>query len=253
MAGPLPDVPGDRAEAGPLASDLAHAYGRMVAFYRDQLEMSGPEADRRVRGADDTPAEAVADLQRIRDRPPDQVAWYDLNRLAERDPDTLAELWRDLRATARHELHSGHRTARALDWDSRPWDRARFLAIRDSFHADTRPRPGIESALTDLAAEAYGDYLAWSEHLHMQSATEVELEQFALERHGKWKPQRIAMAAALEQSARMAERAHLRLLRTVRMLGEMRRPPSVSIGHAGQVNVGQQEVNIVQTLPGDAD
>ena len=65
-----------------------------------------------------------------------------------------------LKAAARDELDSGHRTARALDWDGRPWDRARFLAIRDSFRADYEPRPGIETALVDLAAEAFGDYLA---------------------------------------------------------------------------------------------
>lgn len=38
-------VPVDSTEAGSLASELAHAYARMVTFYRDQLQMSGSEAD----------------------------------------------------------------------------------------------------------------------------------------------------------------------------------------------------------------
>ena len=47
----------------------------------------------RARGADVTPAEAAADTERIRDRPPDQVGWFDLTRLAERDPAEAAAQW----------------------------------------------------------------------------------------------------------------------------------------------------------------
>ncbi len=244
----LADVAANRAEAEPLAAELAGAYGRMVMFYRDQLEMSGPEADARARGTDDTPAEAAADLARIGDRPPDQVSWFDLNRVADRDPKAFADLWRALKGAARDELHSGHRTARALDWDGRPWDRARFLAIRDSFRADYRPCPGLEAALVDLAAEAFGDYLAWSEQLHMQAGTEAEIERNDLGRHGKWKPQRIFSAEAMAESARMAERAHARFLRTVAALGDLRRTGPV---YVGQVNIAPQQVNIARLVSED--
>lgn len=237
-------VPAAEKEAGSLASELAQAYGRMVTFYRDQLQMSDSEADAHARGANDSPTEAATDLSRIRDRPPDQVSWFDLSRVAERDPLAAADLWQGLRAAAREELASGHRTAQALDWSGRPWERARFLAIRDSFRADYRPRPGIESALVELAAEAYGDALAWSEQLHMQAVTEVDLERHDIQRHGAWKPQRRSSAEALETSARMAERAHLRFLRTIRTLDDLRRLAPVVIQHAAQVNVSPQQVNI---------
>jgi len=240
------DVPAERIEAEPLAAELAQAYGRMVTFYRDQLDMSGPDADARARGADDSPAETAGDLARIRARPPDQVSWFDLNRIVDRDPEAFAALWRDLKAAARDELSSGHRTAQALDWDGRPWDRARFLAVRDSFRADYQPRPGIEAALVDLAAEAFGDHLAWSEHLHMQAASEVALERHDLDRHGEWKPARLTYAEALEQSARMAERAHQRLVRTVTALASLRRTGPVYVGQAGQVNIAPQQVNIAR-------
>lgn len=233
-------------EGGSLASDLAHAYGRMVRFYRDQLHLNDAEADTRARGANDPPDEAAADLARILNRPPDQVSWFDLNRVADRDPETMTELWQGLREAARKELASGHRTARALDWDGHPWDRARFLAIRDSFRADYDPRPGIESAIVDLAAEAFGDYLAWSEQLHMQAVSEVDLERHDLGRHGAWKPQRIGSAEAMEHSARMADRAHARLLRTLKQLGDFRRPGPVHVHRAGQVNLGAQQVIIAQ-------
>jgi len=244
----LAEGPTDIAEADPLAVELARSFGQMVSFYRHQLEMSGPEADARARGADDPPDEAAADLARIRARPPDQVSWFDLNRVADRDPEALAEVWRALKAAARDELHSGHRTARALDWDGRPWDRARFLAIRDSFRADYRPGPGIEAALVDLAAEAFGDYLAWSEQLHMQAGTEAVIERNDLDRHGKWKPQRIFSADAMAESARMAERAHTRFLRTVATLGDLRRTGPV---YVGQVNIAPQQVNIVRLVSED--
>jgi len=241
-------VPVDERETGSLAVELAHAYDRMVTFYRDQMQMSAADADAHARGADDTPDEAAADLARIRDRPPDQVSWFDLERMVERDPEAMTDFWRGLRAEARDELASGHRTARALDWDGHPWDRARFLAIRDNFRAEYEPRPGIESALVDLAAEAFGDYLAWSEQLHMQAATEVNLERHDLQRHGAWKPQRIASAEAMEHSARMADRAHARFLRTLKALGDLRRTGPVHIREARQVNLGTQQVIVARTV-----
>lgn len=245
-------VPVAGSEAGSLASELAHAYGRMVTFYRDQLQMSDSEADAHARGANDTPADAADDLRRIRERPPDQVSWFDLTRVAERDAAAAADLWQELRATAREELASGHRTAQALDWAGRPLERARFLAIRDSFRADYGPRPGIETALVDLAAEAYGDELSWSEQLHMQAATEVHLERHDLQRHGAWKPQRRSSAEAVESSSRMAERAHQRFLRTIRALGDLPQSAPVVIQHAGQVNVSPQQVNIA-CIPGQGE
>jgi hypothetical protein len=233
-------VPADVAEVSPLASELAHAYGRLVRFYREQLELSGPEADARARGADDTPDKAAADLARIRERPPDQVSWFDLTRVVERDPATASDLYQEIRAAAREEWVSGHRTARALDWDGTPWQRARFLAIRDCFRADYQPRPGIESALVDLASEAFGDYLEWSEAVHRQASTEADIERNDLERYGKWKPQRLFSAEAMAESARMAEAAHARFLRTIAAL-EARWAVPV---HAGNLTIQQQAIII---------
>jgi hypothetical protein len=239
------DALAECTEAGPLASELAHAYGRMVTFYRDQLEMSGPEADARARGTDDSPVEAAADLARIRDRPPDQVGWFDLNRVANRDPQAVADLWDGLRAAARNEFDTGHRAARALDWDGGPWDRARFLAIRDSFRAEYDPRPGMEAALVDLAAEALGDYLEWTEAVHRQAGTEMERERNDLERHGKRKPRHVWTNELMAESARMAEQAHARFLRTIAALGDLSRSAPVYVGH---VTIVPQHVPIVRVM-----
>ncbi len=232
-------------ETGSLARELARAYQHMAAYYRDQLQLSGSDADKHARGLDSTPHQAAENLARIRERPVDQVSWFDLDHLVERHPEEMAAVWSQIKAEARKELASGHRTAQALDWGGTPWHRARFLAIRDSFRAGTPPRNGIESALLDTAAEAFGDYLEQSEHLHMQVRSEMESERDRLQRDGGWSPPRLSMAEAIEQSTKMADRAHTRFLRTVKMLYDLRRTsPSLYVGTAGQINVGAQQVNV---------
>ncbi len=235
-------------ETGALARELARAYRRMTTFYQDQLKLSGPEADARARGLVYTDQEAAEDLARIMEQPANQVSWFDLNRLIERNPEEMVAAWSRIKAEARRELASGHRTAHALDWNSRPWQQARFLAIRDSFRASTPPQNGIESALIDTAAEAFGDFLELTEHFHMQISSEVATEQHRLEREGGWTPPRLSMGEAIEQSSKLAERAHTRFLKTVKMLHELRRlTPNVYVGNAGQVNIGAHQLNVART------
>ena len=51
----------------------------------------------------------------------------------------------------------------------------------------------------------------------------------------------------------MVEQAHARFLRTVKMLHEVRKyAPPVYIGHAGQINVGHQQVNVSTPAADDA-
>ena len=235
-----------------LATELASAYKQMVAFYHHQLELALPDADRRARGLDYTPEEAAADLARIRDRPPREVSWFDLNRLVDRDPEAFVEVWSQIKRQARQELASGQRTAKALTWDGSPWDRARYLALRASFRGTSPPQSGIEAALVESAAEAYSDYLECSEYLHMQLGTEVKGERDRLARDGIWEPQRLSFAEAIERSSKLVERAHQRFLRTLKMLHEVQRAtPMLYVGTAAQINVGQQQVNVAhQTNPG---
>lgn len=239
-------VPDDHPnEARSLATELTHAYQQQAAFYRDRMHLSAGEADRAARGLDQTPDEALADLVRIRERPPDQVSWADMQRLVNYHSDELVATWAQLKAEARDELASGHRTARALEWKGSPLDRARFLAIQDSFRGTTPPQNGIESALVDTAAEAFSDFLQSTEQLHMQVSSEVASERDSLERHGSWSPARLSTAEAIEQSAKMAEHAHKRLLQTIKMLHELQRTSAtVFVGSGAQVNLGQQQVNV---------
>jgi hypothetical protein len=249
---PLPSPADAHDETGPLAAELARAYRRMASWYHGELELSGPEADQRARGQDWTPEEVAADLERIRERPPDQLSWMALERLVERDPETMLTVWSQVKATARKELASGWRTAGALDWDGSPWQRARFLAIRASLGGDTPSQTGVEAALVDMAAEAFSVWLEETEHAHILSSGEVDRERLERERHGGMAPPRLMMADAIAQATDRSERAHQRFLRTVKMLTELRRTSQpLYVAHAGQVNVGQQQVNL-STMPTDA-
>jgi hypothetical protein len=237
-------------EVGTLARELAQAYDHMARYYHEQYELSVDDADRRARGLDSSPTERAADVDRIAARPADQVSWWDLTRLAERDPAAMAAVWTRLKAAAQDDLVSGHRTARALEWQGRPWQRAQYLAIRDGFHASWPPQNGIEAALLDTAAHCFADYLQWSERLHLQAGTDAKDEEDRLKRDGYWLPPRVSIAEAIEHSATMAERAHTRFLRTLKSLHELRRlTPAVFVGTAEQVNVGMQQVNLGRQSP----
>ena len=244
MENTQPRVPDDNpTEAGSLAGEMAHAYHQQTAFHRDKMQLSPSAADQAARGLDQTPEQALEDLVRIRERPPDQVDWGDLQRLVNYDPNEMVAVWTQLKGEARAELASGHRTALALEWNARPLDRARFLAIRDSFRDTTPPQNGVEAALLDVAAAAFNDFLEWTEQLHMQAGSEVATERDSLQRHGEWSPARLSYAEAIEQSSRMAERAHKRFLQTIKMLHDLQRTnATVYVGNAAQVNLASQQI-----------
>jgi hypothetical protein len=242
MRDETPDAIESTDEAGSLARELAHAYKEMVAFYQREYKLSAADADAKARGVTDPSPEW--DHAEALEQPPDELSWYTLQRLAEREPETVAVAWTRIKAEARNELASGHRTAAALEWRGSPWDRARFLAVRDAFRADWQPCGGIEAALVDLLAQSFTAYLEWTARLTIQAASEGQVEDAQLKRDGYWQPPRLGIAAAIAQSAAMADQAHKTFLRTLRAVQDLRRLPGISVTSAGQVNIGGQQVNI---------
>jgi hypothetical protein len=217
-------------EICPLARELGRAFQELATFYRDQLEMTPDDAARRARGVDLTPAEAAADRARVQTAPADQVSWFDLTRLADRNPEDAIAVFRRLKEDARTELASGHRAARALEWDSRPWGRAQFLAIRKGFRKSEAPADTIDAALLDTAAQSYSEYLAWTHQGQRLASTEAERQEAQIARSGHWRPSHITSADAVNQAAERAEAAHRRLLRTLAALDARRRRTPASIG-----------------------
>jgi hypothetical protein len=85
----------------------------------------------------------------------------------------------------------------------------------------------------------------------MLQSTEMESQRRRVERDGDWSPMRLSYAEAIEQAVSMAERAHKRFLQTVKLLHDLQRTSAtIYVGSAGQVNVGQQQLNVASPTRG---
>jgi len=213
---------------------------RLVSEDFEQLDL---QADARARGKND-PESAGRTVA----SPPDQVSWLGLSTLIEHDPESGWATWVRIKSEARAELGSGHRAAMAFQWDDSPWERARFLAIRQAFIEEWQPRGGIESTLIDQMAQAHTAYLFWMTRAHVLTVTEGKQEDDKLKRDGYWQPPRVDTAAALDQAAAMADRFHRLFLRTLRAL--RRYTPPLVVQNVEQLNVGGQQVNVSQAGSG---
>ena len=103
-------------------------------------------------------------------------------------------LWQRVKDAARKELASGHRAARTIEHDSRPWERAQFLALRAAFREEWQPRGGVEAALIDAMAQAYTGYLTWLERLDVQATSEGSVEDHQLKERGYYLTPRVTTA-----------------------------------------------------------
>jgi hypothetical protein len=160
---PTPD-PRPASEAGSLAREMSRAVVEMAAYY-ERTGMSTSQAAAHARALADDTAQVMA-------TPPDQISWSTLGRLAEHEPETAQAAWQRILAEAQDELVSGHRAARALESDGTPWDRARFLQVREAFLLDWQPRGGIEASLVETLAMAHMAQLHWMARLTVLSTTD---------------------------------------------------------------------------------
>ncbi len=238
------EVPAASVESGDevlsVARELARGYATLVESYRESWGITHAEADAKARDVGDG-----AWVERYLTDPPDQIDWWGLSTLVERDPDKGYAAWERVKQEARRELASGHRAARALEWNGTPWERARFLALREAFITEWRPRGGLEATLVDTLAQAHSAYLFWLERLHLQATSEAQVEDHKLKAEGYWQPPRLGVAESMEQAAAMVDRFNRLFLRTLRALRDLRRyARPVIVQQAGQVNVGAQQVNV---------
>jgi hypothetical protein len=231
-------------EAG-TARELSQVF--LALFRSHAAEMLKPEDEQELAARWDGPDWA----DRLAEAPARLVSWTDVTALVEQHPERVFALWARIKQEAREELAGGHRAALALRDGSEPWERAQFLAIRDAFVEEWRPRGGIELALIDQMATAHSEYLGWLERLHVERQNRA-IGPNILERNAaSYDPPRVSAAEAVEEAAAMAERFQRLFVRAVRTLRDLRRfTPSVVVQNAGQVNVAHQQVN---TTGGGAD
>jgi hypothetical protein len=239
----IPPATATGDESVSVAWKLAESYREMARFLRDQMELPAEEAFKRA--AD--PGCAADERDQMLAGPPDQVSWIGLQQLYGHDPDAGQAVWDHLKQVATEHLASGHTAAEALEYRGRPWERAQFLALRQAFTDEWQPQGGIELTLVDLLAQAHSSYLFWLAELHVRSTLEVKRDESTYFERGYWNPPRMEAGAAIDQAAVMVERFNRIFLRTLRALRDLRRYGPVVVHQAGQVNVGQQQVNVMKS------
>ena len=221
-----------------LARELARGYGARIAAYRRTLGLEAAAEEQAQ-----TPREVALAL--VQQQPPDQISWWALSAVMDHDPAAALTVWQQVCDAARQELHSGHRTALSLEGGNMPWDRARFLALRQAFREEWRPHGGVEAALIDLLAQTFSLYLQWSERLALYAESECRTEDSKLAADGYWLPPRRGEAQWMSWCAEQADRAHRRFLMTLKSLHDLRRLPAVRIAAASQVTIAQQALHVV--------
>jgi len=233
----------DESEIASIASEMARAYTGMVRYYRDVYGLTVEKAEKKTREL----VESGEGDDGALTGPSDQVSWYQLMELMEHEPKKAVAAWERVKHAAREELARGHRASTAVHGGlGSPWDRARLLAIREAFRQEWQPSNGIEAALIDTLAQAHYAYLFWLERLMGRGIGQVELDEGDLRWEGRWRPPpRLAEAEATRQAAGMVDRFNRLFVRTLRGLRDLRRyATKVTIQRAGQVNIGEQQVNV---------
>jgi hypothetical protein len=234
-----PPVTRPEDEARELAREAATAFAEAVRTYREHFRLPAEEAVRRAAESD------VAALERILNGPPGRVSWYDLDKLARADPEAAMRRWGEVKAAARGELRSGHRAVRTLEVGfGTCWGRAQFLAVRSELVESLRPRDAAELLLIDQMAAAQVQLWDWQQTLAAYAEVAVPGAKGDPRRGSAPGPPRVTDAAALEQAAAMVERFQRLFHRALAALQGLRRKAPVVVRHAGQVNVGQQQINV---------
>jgi hypothetical protein len=228
------------ADAGEVAAELARSFRDLVESYREYYKLSRPEAV--ARASEHDPSQ----LDRIVNGPPDEVSWFDLEAVAQKDPEEAQRAWERIKQAARSELRSGHRAARMLEAGvGTCWERARYLALRTELAVAWQPRNALEQQFLDQAAQFQTLLEHWLEVLVAHTTLAALGQKRALEGRERYEPPRLSDAAAQDRAAGLVERLHRLYLRTLRALQDQRRlQPPVIVRRAGQVNVAQQQINV---------
>src|SRR5262245_27107919 len=231
------ELPEDGARA--LAVEIARAFGAFVDYYREHHAMSPDEA--RAKAAE-TPDHYI---ERSLSCDPSQVSWLDIDARARIDAQKAPARWEEVKEAARGEVRTGDRAARAIEgYDLDCWRRARYLAVRAELTEAWRPRNAAEQHLIDQMAQSQDLMWKWQESLTAYHQMVMNGTREFRRKDGEIEPPQLSYVEAMERAASMVERFHAVYLRSLAALQRLRRLPPVVVRSAGQVNIGQQQVNM---------
>jgi len=119
--------------------------------------------------------------------------------------------------------------------------------MRQGLMDEWQPSGGMEMALLDTLATCLWMFLFWMHQHVLRATTRAEIEESDLKRNGKRRP---PFSWELEDTARVAaiaDRFHRMAMRTLRALRDLRRySRAINIQNAGQVNIGEKQVNVAR-------
>ena len=233
----------ERAEALTLVQEMAHAFIGSIEYYKADYGGLHPhdEAVKKNLSMNEWRRDYVKGL------PPEKVGWSHLSAVGEADLRDALALWARIRETADDELESGNRASAVAGNRTEPYALAQFLAIRDSFADHWQPNGGIEAAMIDMMTISFSLQLYWTTIAHQRSV-EIHDKQakeiIKFETKG-WKSPYQGEADAIDQANRLADSYNRQFLRVLRQLRDLRRyAPVIIQNNGGQVNIGEQQVNV---------
>ena len=237
-----------RGEVAAIVGEMARTHGSYVAYFEKHYKLSREEA---IKRAEETTLTPEQQLNRLDEQPPDQISWYTFDDATKLDPERAWDRWDRMKDEARDEYESGHRAASAVRHDS-PWERVQYLAVRDSFIEEWQPRGGLELSLIDQMAQTYSAWLRWLAHYELLATADVATRERQINDRGRYEEPKPYKHTIEERALHTADRFQ-RMLRSLRALRDLRRySPQITIHNRGQVNIGEQQVNVQGDPNGEA-
>lgn len=183
---------------------------------------------------------AVELMEELLNTPVESVDFSRLKDLWECSPEEAERYFMLAKSEAQREFASGHLAAEVfepVDWMNSVWHRARFIAIRDTFLHEYKPKGGIEYALIDTLTQAYFMQQYWMETAVKRTRTDpvrltyeyAEWRNYRNEaarekkfERGWWDIPLISEQAAVENATQMADTFSRLFQRTLRQLNSHR-------------------------------
>lgn len=235
---PGPDRSDAAAEMNELARELATVFGEKLKAYREHATVTAEEAAKRIA------QDAVENINRILNEPPEAVNWLELDALAQKDEGLALERWQQIKEAARNEIRSGFRASRSVEDAGGPFERARFLAVRGELTETWQPRNAVEQHLVDQLAQWQVLLWRWQEALSTWT-THATLAPQQAKKGKRYETMRLSESEALEGAARKVEQLHRLYLRTLKALQDQRRQrPPVAVRHAEKTNSGPVRISV---------
>lgn len=203
---------------------------------------------------------AVSGLDRIAEHGPPKhdhltphdFSWYDVTGELERDEGAGRELWGRIKRAARDELRAGAVASRAVEgYHGRPMERAEYIALWVALADGLKPADGAERLLIDNMAQALILHRRWLRRMVEYDSLEATRLDKSARESGSYQPPRLSETETVDRAMAMADRFQRQFLRLLKAYRDQRRIlGTVVVAAGGQLNVGEQQVNVSGTTLG---